>query len=105
GPNATSVRTVALVIQGSGLGALTVTRNVVDGRGHTIAASTSIEEARIQIGEPQKAAAGRVEYDVKVLKAERRYPDDPADRWPLEGLRIKVATLDDVDRNSLDVRF
>jgi len=106
GPNATSVRTVALVIQESGLGTLTVTRKVVNGRGHALPASTSTEEAQIQIGEPQKAAAaGRVEYDVRVLKAERKYPDSPADRWPLDGLRIKVATFDDGDRNSLEVRF
>ena len=83
GPNATSVRTVALVIQGSGLGALTVTRKVVDGRGRTVAPSMSIEEAQIQ----------------------RKYPDDPGDHWPLEGLRVKVATFDDGDENTLEVRF
>ena len=64
------------MIRESGPGALTITRKVVDGRGRTVAASTSIEEAQIQIGEAQKTIAGRVEHDVKVLKAERRYPDD-----------------------------
>jgi hypothetical protein len=105
GPNASSVRTVALVIRGSGQGALTITRKVVDGRGRTVAASTSIEEAQIQIGQPQQTIAGRVEHDVKLLKAERRYPDDPSYRWPLDGLRIKVTTFDDGDTNVLELRF
>jgi hypothetical protein len=105
GPNATSVRSVALVIQGSGLGVLTVTRKVVDGRRRTVAASMSIEEAHIQIGDPQRSVAGRVEHDVRVLAAERKYPDDPGDHWPLEGLRVKVATFDDGDENTLEVRF
>lgn len=105
GPDATSVRTVDLAIKPSGEGTLTVTRKVLDARGRTVAASTSIEEAQIAIGGSEPGPAGRIEHDVKVLKAERRYPDDPGYRWPLDGLNVEVVTFADGDGNTIEVRF
>jgi hypothetical protein len=105
GPDATSVRAVDLTIRPSGEGTLTVTRKVVDGRGRAIPASTSIEEARLVVGAPQEKFGPRVEHSVKVLSAERRHPDDPGYRWPLEGLKVKVVTFDDGDGNTIEIRF
>jgi hypothetical protein len=72
GPDATSVRTVNLTINPSGEGTLTVTRKVIDGKGRTVAASTSIEEAQITIGGTEQGPAGRIEHAVKVVTAVRR---------------------------------
>jgi len=97
GANATSVRTVALVVSASGEASLTVTRKVVDARGRTVSGSTSIEEAQIRIGMPRAATDVRIEYDVTVLKAERRYPDDPNYRWTIDGLRVTVTGFENRD--------
>ncbi len=39
-------------------------------------------------GDPRAQArpASRIDHEVKVVKAERRYPDDPKTRWALDGL-------------------
>jgi hypothetical protein len=104
GANATSVRTVALQVGASGDATLTVTRKVVDARKRTVAASTSVEEAQIRIGSPRDATDVRIEYDVTVLKAERRYPDEPSDRWTIDGLLITVTGFED-RADTLEVRF
>ena len=105
GPDATSVRTVDLAIKPNGEGTLTVTRKVVDAKGRTVTASTSIEEAQISIGGSQQGPAGRIEHAVKVLSAHRRYPDDPDYKWSLDGLKVELVTFADGDGNSIEVRF
>jgi hypothetical protein len=104
GAHATSVRTVALVVGASGDATLTVTRKVVDARKRTVAGSTSVEEAQIRIGSPKKAADVRIEYDVTVFKAERRYPDEKDYRWTIDGLQVKVTGFEDRG-DTLEVRF
>lgn len=104
GANAKSVRTVELRLQPSGEGTLTITKKVVDARGRTIAASTSVEEARLAIGESRPGVSTRVEHDVKVLSAVRTYPDDPGYKWELAGLRVQVVTFGDEDGNTLELR-
>jgi hypothetical protein len=105
GPNASSVRTVDLTIMASGESTLRVTKRVVDARGRTAPGSTSVEEARLRIGSPQQSRATRVEHAVKVVRAERSYPDDPAARWPIEGLRVQIVTAENGDGNTLELRF
>ena len=95
GANATSVRTVALVVGASGDATLTVTRRVVNARGQTVSGSLSVEEAQIRIGAPGNAADVRIEYHVAVLEAERRYPDDKDYRWTIDGLQVKVTGFED----------
>jgi hypothetical protein len=104
GPNAKSVRTVELRIQPSGEGTLTVTKKVLDGRGRTIAASTSIEEAKLTIGESHNTVSTRIAHDVTVVSAVRTYPDDPGYKWELTGLRVQIVTFAGEDRNTLEVR-
>jgi len=102
GAGAMSVRTVALVVQASGSARLTVTRKVNDARGRTVTGSQSVEEAELVIGAPRERTADRVEHEVKVVKAERRYPGDAAARWPLEGVGVKLYVL---ATGMLEVRF
>jgi len=86
---------VALVVGASGDATLTVTRRVVNARGQTVSGSLSVEEAQIRIGAPGNAADVRIEYDVAVLEAERRYPDDKDYRWTIDGLQVKVTGFED----------
>lgn len=103
GADSASHRAVDLTIQPSGEATLTVTRAVVGVDGQMLPASTSIEEARLQIGGVQQETATKTEYAVTVVGAERRYPDDPDYRWPLEGLRVRVMAFK--DEEAVEIRF
>jgi hypothetical protein len=105
GPNASSVRMVDLTIGASGASTLRVTRRVVDARGRTAPGSTSVEEAQLRIGPPKQTRASRVDHAVAVVQAERTYPDDPSARWPIDGLRVQVVTVENSDGNTLELRF
>lgn len=95
GKNAKAIRTVQMAVQTTGDATLTVTRKVVDARGRTVPGSTSIEHAKLTLGSVQSSTDVRSELAVTVKEAERRYPDDPAAAWTLEGLRVEVATFTD----------
>src|SRR5688572_28368135 len=99
GRNATSVRTVELQVDPSGAGTLRILKKVVDARGRTVAASTSMEEVKLQLGESRNTASVRVEHGVNVVSAVRTYPDDPGYRWELPGLRVQIVTFADGDRH------
>jgi hypothetical protein len=45
-----------------------------------------------------------VDLPVTLEKAERRYPDDPAGTWTIEGLRVTVAMFSG-DSSRLEVRL
>jgi hypothetical protein len=104
GPHAKSVRIVELRVDATGHGVLTVTRRVVDGRGRTVKASTSVEQAQLMVGRAHDAVSTRVEHDVTVSSAVRTYPDDPTYKWDLAGLRVAIATFAN-DPTAMEVRF
>lgn len=103
GKNARSVRTVEMSVRPTGEATLTVTRKVVDASGRTVEGSTSIEEAQMVLGSARPTIADRSELQVDVTSAERRYPDDPESRWPLDGLRVGVTAFGD-DPGMLEIR-
>lgn len=103
GPNASSVRTVELDIRPSGQSVLTVTTRVMDAKGRVVRGSTAVEEAQLLVGAAGEPSVAGTEHAVKVVGAERRYPDDPASKWPLEGLRVRVLTRD--GSADLEIRY
>jgi hypothetical protein len=103
GKNAKSVRTVDMTVKPTGDAALTVTRKILDARGREITAATSIEYADLAIGEVQHSNDVRADLAVAVKHAERRYPDDPAGTWVLDGLKVTVSTFPD-DPARIEVR-
>jgi len=105
GPNATSIRTVELVVRSDTDATLRVVKKVVDAKGHLVAASTWIEEAQLRIGEATPGVADRVEHQVTVTSAVRLFPDDKDYRWTLDDLKVKVVTFTDRDANTLEVRY
>lgn len=104
GQKASSVRKVEMTIRPTGEGTIRVTRSIADGGGKTKPGSVSVEAAQLMIRAPKTTGTDRAEPVVEVLNPERRYPDDPADRWPLDGLSVKLITAD-LDSNKLHVRF
>lgn len=105
GPDASSVRTVEMVVRAPGEATLKVSKKVVDAKGRTVAASTWVEEAQLQIGTAQDGVATRVEHETKVIKAVRLFPDDPKYQWMLDGLRVRVVTFKDGDGNTIEIRY
>lgn len=104
GPNAKSVREVQLTVTGVGQGTLTVSKKVLDAKGKTVAGSASIEEAHLTIGPLHEATTPRPEYAVTVDSAERRYPDDKSYTWTIDGLRVRIAALDEGD-GAIEIRY
>lgn len=105
GANATSVRTVELIVRSPTEATLRVVKKVVNAKGLTVPASTWIEEAELQLGDTSPGTADRIEHQVTVTKAVRLFPDDKDYRWPLDGLKVKVVTFTDRDPNTLEVRY
>jgi hypothetical protein len=93
GKNAKAVRTVQMAVQPTGDATLTITRKVLDGRGRTVPASTSIEQANLVLGDVKSTNSVRSELETMVKHAERRYPDDPGGTWTIDGLQVGVATF------------
>jgi hypothetical protein len=103
GKNAKSIRTVEMTVRRNGDATLTITRKVVDARGRTVAGSTSIERADLSVGKIETTMGVRAEHAVTVKSAERRYPDEPAGTWTIDGLKVSVTTFTD-DPGMLEVR-
>jgi hypothetical protein len=104
GADAESVRTVEMRIEATGDAILTVTRKIVDPDGQPKPASVSIEAVQLRVGDPLPVRAGRIERAVEVLAAERRYPDDPDYRWPLEGVRVRIIGYE-ADADAIEIRY
>ena len=95
GKNAKAIRLVEMSVRPTGEATLTVTRRVVDAKGRTVRGSMSIEQADLTLGAVQNTNGVRSELATTVKHAERRYPDDPAGTWKLDGLRVEVSTFSD----------
>lgn len=95
GKNATAVRTVQMSVRDTGDATLSITRKVVDGRGRTVPASTSIEQATLVLGNVKSSNNVRSEFETTVKHAERRYPEDPGGTWMIDGLQVGVATFNE----------
>jgi hypothetical protein len=104
GRNAKEVRTVRLAVKPSGEAALTVTRKVIDARGRAASGNTSSEHVDLRLASPEASKGPRVDLPVTLERAERRYPDDPAGTFTIEGLRVTVTMFSD-DSSRLEVRL
>lgn len=105
GANATSVRTVELVVRSNTDATLRVVKRVVDAKGRALPASTWIEESQLRIGAAAPGVADRLEHEVTVTSAVRLFPDDKDYRFTIDGLRVKLVTFTARDGNTLEVRY
>jgi hypothetical protein len=104
GPNAKSVRVVDLVIRPSGEGTFTVTNLVRSGRGTAVSGTRSVEELTFTLGPREVAPGDRTRHSTTVVRAERRYLDEPAGTFPLEGASLEVYPPSE-PKGSLEVRY
>ena len=104
GPDARSVRQVALTIRPSGDGTLTVTNSVRDRSGKTVPGTRQIEEVVFTIGDVKREPGYQPRYTTHIVKAERRYPDDPPSTFPLDGAKLELF-VPEGKSGVLDVRF
>jgi hypothetical protein len=104
GPNARSVRQVTLTIRPTGDGTFTVTNSVRDRSGKTVPGTRQIDEVTFTIGDPRREPGGQLRYTSHIVKAERRYPDDPQSTFPLDGAKLELF-VPEGKTGALDVRF
>ena len=104
GPDARSVRRVALTIRPSGDGTFTVTNSVRDRRGQTVPGTRQVDEVMFTIGDLKREPGYQPRYTSHIVKAERRYPDDPQSTFPLDGARLELF-VPEGKTGVLDVRF
>jgi len=104
GPNAKSVRVVDLVIRPSGEGTFKVTNLVRSRRGTVVPGTQSVEELTFTLGPRETAPGERTRILTKVARAERRYLDEPAGTFPLEGASLEVY-LPSEPKGPVEVRY
>jgi hypothetical protein len=104
GPNARSVRRVALTIRPSGDGTFTVTSSVRDRSGKTVPGTRQIDEVTFTIGDLKREPGHQPSYTSHIVKAERRYPDDPQSTFPLDGAKLELF-VPEGKTGALAVRF
>jgi hypothetical protein len=104
GPDARSVRLVNLAIRPTGEGTFTVTNSVRDRSGRTVAGTREIDEVTFTIGDLRREPGYQPRYTSHIVKAERRYPDDPSSTFPLDGAKLELF-VPEGKTGTLDVRF
>ena len=104
GPNARSVRRVTLTIHPSGDGTFTVTNSVRDRSGKTVPGTRQIDEVTFTVGDLKREPGFQPRYPTHVVKAERRYPDDPQSTFPLDGAKLELF-VPEGKAGALEVRF
>lgn len=105
GARTTAVRTTELQISPTGVGIITVTRSVVNAAGRVLPGSRVIDTAEFRLGELEEPLGLRPRYTTTIVTSERRYPDPPVVRTPLDGLRISLFPPEPGARAGIEIRF
>jgi len=104
GAGARSLRLVNLTIRRTGEGTFTVTSSVRDRSGRTVAGTREIEEVRFSVGDLTREPGYQPHYTGRIVRAERRYPDDPGSAVALDGAKLDLF-VPDSKAGTLNVRF
>jgi hypothetical protein len=103
GSGARLVRSVSMTIEPSGSGVFRVTSSVRDRRGRLVAGTQEIQEVTFVLGDLVQDPGRQPHYATRVVKAERRFADDPASAFPREGVKLGIYARD--TRGTIEVRF
>jgi hypothetical protein len=103
GSGARSVRSVSMTVEPSGHGVFRVTSSVRDRRGRLVSGTQEIQEVTFVLGDLVQDPGRQPHYATRVVKAERRFADDPASAFPREGVQLGIYARD--TRGTIEVRF
>ena len=103
GSGARSVRSVSMTLEPSGDGVFRVTNAVRDRRGRLVAATQEIQEVTFSVGELVEEPGRQPHFATRVVKAERRFADEPASASPRDGVKLAIYALD--TPGAIEVRF
>lgn len=102
GSGARSVRSVTMTIQPSGDGVFRVTSSVRDRRGRVIPGTQENQEVAFTVGDLAEEPGRQPHYTSRIVRAERRFADDPSSAFPREGVKLAIYVL---KAGTLEVRF
>jgi hypothetical protein len=103
GSGARSVRSVSMTLEPSGDGVFRVTNSVRDRRGRLVAATQEIEEVTFSVGDLVEDPGRQPHYSTRIVKAERRFADEPASASPRDGVKLGIYARD--TPGTIEVRF
>ena len=103
GNGARSVRSVTMTIGPSGQGVFRVTNSVRDRRRRLIRATQETQEVSFSIGDVVEEPGRLPHYSTRVVKAERRFADDPSTVFPRDGVTLAIYPRD--VPGTIEVRF
>jgi hypothetical protein len=103
GTGARSVRSVSMTIEPSGNGVFRVTSSVRDRRGRVVSGTEEIQEVTFILGDLVQDPGRQPHYATRVVKAERRFADEPASGFPREGVTLGIYPRD--TPRTIEVRF
>ena len=104
GAGASSVRSVTMTIQPSGEGVFTVTSRVRDRGGRVVPGTQEIEEVRFSVGDLVEQPGRQPHYSSRIIKAERRFADDPSSAFARDGVKLALY-VPDGKPGTIEVRF
>jgi hypothetical protein len=102
GNGARSVRSVTMTIQPSGEGVFRVTSSVRDRMGRVIPGTQENQEIAFTVGDLTEEPGRQPHYTSRIVRAERRFADDPSATFPREGVKLAIYVL---KAGTLEVRF
>lgn len=104
GDGARSVRTVTMTLQPSGDGVFRVESSVRDRRGHVVSGTQETQEVAFAMGTEVEEPGRPAHFGTRIVKAERRYADDPSSAFPRDGVTLAIYPSESKP-GSLEVRF
>jgi hypothetical protein len=104
GAGARSVRQVTMTIRPSGEGVFLVTSSVRDRRGRVVPGTQEIEDVTFTVGDRVEEPGRPAHYASRIVRAERRFADDPKSAFPRDGVKLAIYVLEGKP-GSIEVRF
>lgn len=104
GSGAKSVRSVTMTITPSGEGVFQVTNSVRDRQGRVVLGTQEIQDVTFTVGDLVEEPGRPAHYTTRVVRAERRFADDPSSAFARDGVTLGIYRAGDKP-GELEVRF
>jgi hypothetical protein len=104
GDGAKSVRSVTMTIKPTGEGVFQVTNSVRDRQGRVVPGTQEIQEVTFTVGDLVEEPGRPAHYTSRIVRAERRFTDDPSSAFARDGVVLGIYRTDDKP-GEIEVRF